>query len=110
MEETVFRHLTSESSDGVLVLTLTDTQLRGDELADELWDELLAALTASDANRVVLDFRNVTFLSSVAFRPLLRLHSEVKGRGGRVAVCNLGPDVAEVLHLTQVVSSRGSFH
>jgi anti-anti-sigma factor len=110
MEETVFRHLSSETSDGVLVLTLTDTQVRGDELADELRDELLAALAAADGSGVVLDFRNVTFLSSVAFRPLLRLHNEVKKKGGRVAVCHLSPAVAEVMHLTQVVSSRGSYH
>jgi len=31
MEELTFRHLTSETSDGVLVLTLTDAQLRGDD-------------------------------------------------------------------------------
>jgi len=49
----------------------------------------------------------VRFLSSVAFRPLLRLHHEVKAKGGRVAVCHLSPDVTDVLHLTQVVSSRG---
>jgi anti-anti-sigma factor len=110
MEELSYRHLTSETNDGVLVLTLTDAQVRGDELADELRDEMLGAVAASAASQVVLDFRNVTFLSSVAFRPLLRLHHEVKARGGRVAVCNLSPDVAEVLHLTQVVNSRGAAH
>lgn len=106
MSEPTYRHLTARTEQGVRVLTLTDSQVRGDELADELRDDLLAA--AGDADRLVLDLRNVAFLSSVAFRPLLQLQAALKPRHGRVVFCHLAPPVAEVLHLTRLISTAGA--
>jgi anti-anti-sigma factor len=106
MSEPTYRHLTSRTEQGVLVLTLTVPQIRGDELAEELRDELLAA--AADADRVVLDMHRVGYISSVAFRPLLQLHGALKERGGRIVLCQLAEQVLEVLHLTRLISTSRS--
>ncbi len=108
MSEPSYAHLTSRVENGVLVLTLTDAQVRGDDLAEALRAELLDAVTHSGLPRVVLDLRDVEFISSVAFRPLLQLHGKVKEMGGRLVVCEMAPPVAEVMRLTRMVSSRGS--
>jgi anti-anti-sigma factor len=106
MSEPTYRHLTAYTVKGVRVLTLTDPQVRGDELADELRDDLLAA--TGDADRVVLDLRHVEYLSSVAFRPLLQLHKALKERQGRVVLCHLSEPVLDVLHLTRLISTSGT--
>jgi anti-anti-sigma factor len=106
MSEPTYRHLTSHTEQGVLVLTLTVPQVRGDDLAEQLRDELLAA--AAGADRVVLDMHHVTYLSSVAFRPLLQLQGALKERGGRVVLCHLAEPVQEVLHLTRLISTSRS--
>ena len=109
MPEPKYRHLTSHTEQGVLVLTFTDAQIRGDEMAEEVRDELLAAVAEAGVDRVVLDLGRVNYISSVAFRPLLQLHAALKDRQGRIVLCNLAEAVSEVLHLTRLVGTgRGS--
>ncbi len=106
MTQPTYRHLQRHTDRGVLVLTLTDAQLRSDDLAAALRDELLDAV--GDAANVVLDLRNVAYMSSVAFRPLLGLYQLLKDRGGRVVLCNLTRPVAEVMHLMRLLSTSHS--
>ena len=108
MPQSKYRHLTSGTEQGVLVLTLTDPQIRGDEMAEELRNELLAAVAEAGADRVVLDLRQVNYVSSVAFRPLLQLHGALKDRQGRIVLCNLAEPIREVLHLTRLISTSRS--
>jgi anti-anti-sigma factor len=108
MPESKYRHLTSHTEQGVLVLTFTEPHIRGDDLAEEVRDELLAAADEAGADRVVLDMARVTYMSSVAFRPLLQLHAALKDRRGRIVLCNLAEAVREVLHLTRLVSTNPS--
>lgn len=70
------------------------------------------AATAPDVNRmvrdamqegarqIIIELRNVTFLSSSGLRTLLLLARELRRDGGDLVLCALQPQVAEVFHLT----------
>jgi anti-anti-sigma factor len=92
----------------IAVLRLEPSQLIGDALADILRDEFLAARRAIDARNVVVDFQQVTYLSSASFRPLLSLLRDVRAQGGRLVLCNLQPYVHEVFSVTRLINSHGS--
>ena len=91
----------------VVVLTVTDTQILGDEMADALRDELLAVVVQSQAQNVVLDFHKLTFLSSAGFRPLLSLHRLLRQNNGKLILCSLRPEVHEIFEVTRLVSTKG---
>lgn len=55
---------------------------------------------ANGAEYVLLDFDNVTFLSSTALRSLLLARKELLARNGELRLCNLRPQVREVFELT----------
>ena len=80
--------------------------MRGDQLADELRDELLAQYLATSALHVVLDFQDVRYLSSSGFRPLLRLSRQVREREGRLVLCGLTKEVEEVFSITRLINSN----
>jgi anti-anti-sigma factor len=103
-----FQHLVQQFEDGALVLTVTDTHLRGDDLADVLRAEMLEAQARAGTARVVVDLQRVESMNSVAFRPLLSLLKQVRAAGGRLVLCGLQPDVAQVFHITRMVSSTGA--
>ena len=92
----------------VVVLTLTDEQILGDELADRLRDEMLAVVVQSAAKSAVLDFQHVKFLSSSGFRPLLSLHRVVRQQGGKLLLCGLNADVHENFEVTRLISVKGT--
>jgi anti-anti-sigma factor len=99
----------SETREGVLVLTLTEPEVRGDTLAEKLRTEMLAALSASGLHRVVVDLGAVNLIATPAFRPLLSLRRKLhEHQESRLVLCGLKPMVAEVFHITRLVSTSGA--
>src|SRR5262249_15841948 len=98
------RYLSSRTEQGVLVLTLTQPQLRGDALAHALRRQLQEAVDRAGALPVALHFRPATTLASEALRPLLSLRRPLRGAGGRLVLCNLSPAVGEVFTSTRQIS------
>jgi anti-anti-sigma factor len=109
MVEPLYRHVTSTLTQGVLVLTVTEHQIRGDDLAESIGKEMLDALARANVTKVAINLRAVQYMSSVGFRPLLQLYGKLKDNHGRVMLCHLAPVVAEVLHVTRMVGTSGSF-
>ena len=91
----------------VVVLTFTDEQILGDEMADVLRDQLLAVAVQSQAQNVALDFHKLTFLSSAGFRPLLSLHRLLRQQNGKLLLCSLSPEVHEIFEVTRLISTKG---
>jgi anti-anti-sigma factor len=104
MPESPYHHLNCN----VIVLVITESQLQGDAISDVLRADLLGAVERSGARHVVLDFQRITWLSSVAFRPLLSLHRKLKEQGGRLVLCGMSDRVAEVFYVTRLVSTSGT--
>src|SRR6516164_5285042 len=106
MADTKFSHISCRKEDGVLVILLADEKLQGDELADGLRREFLDALSTHGLNKVVIDFRNVKYLSTAGFRPLLTLHRKLSEVEGRMIFCNLSPETEEVFVVTRLISAN----
>lgn len=104
MPEPIFERVTCRVESGTLIATFKDAQITGDELADALREELLAALEHFGPAKMIIDFENVVYLSSAGFRPLLGLHRKTTERGCRMMFCNLKPDIAEVFTVTRLIS------
>jgi anti-anti-sigma factor len=58
------------------------------------------ALIDEGVKQIVVELRDVTFLSSSGLRALLLLARELRKDGGDLMLCALQPQVAEVFHLT----------
>ncbi len=108
MAERPYHHLTCQVGDDVLVLTITSTELQDEKLADALAVELLDAVAQFGIHKIVLDMQRLKYISSVAFRPLLRLRSKLKEIGGRMFLCGLTPVVGDIFFTTKMLSPTGS--
>jgi anti-anti-sigma factor len=74
-----------------------------DSLAiEEEGDEVLALLARSPAKNVVIDFRNMDYGGSTALGFFIRLSLAVRGRGGRMAFCNISEHEREILETTNL--------
>jgi anti-sigma B factor antagonist len=95
-----FRYLKCGTDQGVLVLTVTESSLLDDAVINVIRNDLLGAIADFAINKVVVDFQNVRFISSAAFRPLFSLHRRINELNGKFVICGLTGMVAEVFHLT----------
>jgi anti-anti-sigma factor len=110
MSEPQFRHVRGSTQQGVLVLTVTEPQVRsGDfELVDTLRQEMLDAVGQVRARKVVVDLSAVEYLGSGGFRPLLSLRKRLQEGGGEMLLCGLGTDVREVLLTSRLINAEGT--
>jgi anti-anti-sigma factor len=92
---------------GVLVLTIAQPRLQGEEIAHELREALRLAVEKAGVDRVVIDFRHARYLSSAAFWPLLSLRKQLRETGGRLIICGLNGDVEDVFATTKMISTDG---
>jgi len=102
------RYVKGHIDQGVLVLTVLTAQLLDDDLADDFLDELVAAVAQCGAQKVVLDFRAVKSIGSAALGRLLSFRERLCERGGRLLLCGLSPNVAEVFHIAELAGSSPS--
>ena len=107
MSEPEYRHLKTSTEQGVVVLTVTEKELRDEEVCRALREELIDVVDKSQAKKVVVDLGLVEFVASVGFRPLLGLSRKLYDVGGRMVLCNLSKIVADVFYTTRLlISSR----
>jgi anti-anti-sigma factor len=93
---------------GVLVLTVTQPRIQGEEIAQQLREEMHLAVQRTGCNRVVVDLQHAVYLSSVAFWPLLSLRRQLLDSGGRLILCGLNPDIEDVFATTKMISTGGA--
>lgn len=108
MPQPDFKHLKRRVVDGVLVLTLTDVEITSEGVTEDLRLELLAAVGLQDNPQVVVDFHEVKVISTTCLRALLSFRRHVREKGGQPLLCNLRPQVAEVLFTTRLLSPTPS--
>lgn len=93
---------------GVLVLTIAQPRIEGEDIAHNLREEMRRAVEQAGLQRVVVDFRHTRYLSSVAFWPLLGLRKQLLEAGGRLMICGLSGDIEDVFTTTKMISSGGA--
>ncbi len=99
--------LHSSIDQGILVLTIAQSRIQGEEIAQSLREEMQSALEKAGVNRVVIDLRHARYLSSAAFWPLLSLRRQLLDAGGRLIICGLSGDVEDVFTTTKMISLGG---
>lgn len=100
--------LHSSVDQGVLVLTIAQSRIQGEETAQQLREEMQAALEKTGIRRVVVDLQNVRYMSSVAFWPLLSLRRQLATSKGHLIICGLTGDIETLFLTTKMISSGGA--
>ena len=80
-----------------IVFRFRRTSILDEQSTGWFGENVFRAADATPQPRIVVDFRNVIFISSAGLGKLLTLHRKVQAAGGWLKVVNLSPDVADVL-------------
>jgi anti-anti-sigma factor len=103
-----YQHISVSERGGVDVLLLDEARIDQYETATEIRNELLDAVTKSQAQDFVLDMRNLEYMSSVGYLPFIRLSMRVNGAGGRLLLCNVSEVITEMFTATQLLITPSS--
>ncbi|MEY4565883.1 MAG: hypothetical protein RLY14_853 [Planctomycetota bacterium] len=89
----------------VLIVTLLTEKLREPQVVEVVKKEMLDALEAGAANSVIIDFRNVHYIGSMAFLAFLAVRRKLGG--GRIVLCELSPEIMEVFLICRLIPASG---
>ncbi len=98
-------HILVQYVDNAAIVECLDTKL-SDEMTIQQWsDEIIGALsTCAVANRFIVSFRNVKFMSSSALRALISLKAKTDEAKVTLFLCNINPSNLEVFKITKLDS------
>ncbi|MCA9124530.1 MAG: STAS domain-containing protein [Planctomycetaceae bacterium] len=101
------RHIATRYEQGILIVEVIPKRLNDERQVFALRDEIVEAMRQSKSNDVIIDMKNVEYLTSIALLPFVGIRSAAKQRGGRAVLAEPAGIVVDVLSVSQlIVESR----
>ncbi len=94
--------VSTEVRDGVLIILFADARILDEARIRGLGKELIEILGKSEEERVVLDFRNVEFMSSAMLGTLVSFNKKCKEFKVKLKLCSIVPEIREVFKITRL--------
>lgn len=89
-------------SGNVTIVSFKDAKILDFNIIEEIDAELNQLVTEKNVTNLLLNLRNVEFLSSAALSKLIGLEKKLKKANGKIALAELQPQVHEVFTITQL--------
>jgi anti-sigma B factor antagonist len=94
--------ITSKNLGNGIVITLLTAQLLEEAEIASLEQSLLQTITNANIANFVINFENVSFLSSAVLRVLIKVNTAVAERHGKLRLCSITPKILEVFKITRL--------
>jgi anti-sigma B factor antagonist len=96
------RRLEVENMGDVMVVCLTDRKILVEQSIQALGEQLQNLVSDSGGKKLLLNFRNVEYMSSAVLGMLVTLNKKIRTAGGKLVLCNIDPQIREVFSITQL--------
>ena len=102
MSQASRQHLSTETIDGVTVVSFIDTKIVTEDNILEVGDQLYQLVDVEGKRNLLLNFGHVQYLSSAALGKLINLKKKVGAVKGKLKLCCIHPDLLEVFRITRL--------
>ena len=86
----------------ITFVTFEDEKILEEAQIRELQKELEPVVDKNNQNQLVLNFANVSFMTSAMLGLLVRLHKRVNEHGGKLELRNLDKNLYKLFEITQL--------
>ena len=91
-----------EYAENVTIITLVDDKILEEEDVRALRESIMSVVEQAGGMNLILDFRNVRFLSSAALGLLIRVSKKIYECDGQLRLCNIDPRIHEIFKITRL--------
>src|SRR5918999_354493 len=96
------RRLEDESIGDVTVVNFTDKRILDEQNIQAIGEQLFGLVDTQGHKKILLNFRNVEYLSSAALGKFITLNKKVNSTEGKLILCNIDPQIYEVFEITKL--------
>ena len=94
--------ITVEYSENATIVTLAEERILEEEEIRALQEAIISIIDESGRLNLILDFRNVRFLSSAVLGLLIRISKRIYESDGQLKLCNIDRKIHEVFKITRL--------
>lgn len=94
--------LRSEENGDVLVVSFTEAKILDEARIQQIGKDLMDMTAQATAGKMVLNFANVTFMSSAMIGKIILLNKKCKSGNIALKLCNISDNVMEVFKLMRL--------
>jgi anti-anti-sigma factor len=94
--------LSTYAKDGILTVVFDDARILDETKLEELGRELIETLNKTSEERVILDFRNVKFMSSSMLGKLVQVHKKAGEFKVKMKLCSIDSEIRQVFKITKL--------
>ena len=97
-----FRSLDVEVIGDVTVASFRDRKILAEQNIQHIGEQLLSLADQASGAKLLLNFRNVEYMSSAMLGALVTLNKKVKAAKGKLVMCHIDPQIREVFTITDL--------
>ena len=86
----------------VTVVHFLDKRILDEPTIQAIAEQLFSLVDDQGQRKLLLNFTNVEYMSSAALGKLINLHKKLTGVKGKMAMCNVIPQIYEVFAITKL--------
>ena len=91
-----------EYVENATIVAFTDEKILEERDVQALQESIMSVIERAERINLILDFRNVRFLSSAVLGLLIRISKKVYERDGQLRLCNINPKIHEIFKITRL--------
>jgi anti-sigma B factor antagonist len=91
-----------EYAESATIVTFNDEKILEEKEIKALGESITSVIEQAERISLILDFRNVQFLSSAVLGLLIRVSKKVYERDGQLKLCNINPKIHEIFKITRL--------
>ena len=100
MDATGLKHIRIRDAKGIAVVEFVNSQLMfATDVVDEIGDELESLISDHSYPKIVLDFSNVQYVSSMMLAKLAKLQQHTDAVKRQLRLCGLGPVLQDTFRI-----------
>jgi anti-sigma B factor antagonist len=92
-------------AENATIVSFTDEKILEETDIKALQESIMSIIEQVERINLILDFRNVRFLSSAVLGLLIRLSKRIYEREGQLRLCNINPKIYEIFKITRLTKT-----
>jgi anti-sigma B factor antagonist len=88
-----------QKQDQVAIVSFVTSRILDQSNVQQLGEEFDALIDEFHLDKIILNFENVSYMSSAVMGKLVALLKKVKGAGGRLKLCNIEASIYEIFEI-----------
>src|SRR5262245_27302452 len=96
------RRLEVEDIGDVTVINFVDKKILDEQNIQIIGEQLFSLVDQDSRRKLLLNFKNVEYLSSAALGKLITLNKKLQAVGGRLILCDIDPQIYAVFEITKL--------